>query len=99
MCLSAIWSPKPQLKRHLVIFSFYLPFEIQYGVTIARSKVTNAQFNDITMDSVELVICIVRIYHMNQLVLSVGLEPTPPKRLDPKSSVAANYTTRAYKIA
>ena len=47
MCLSAIWSPKPQLKRHLVIFSFYLPFEIQYGVTIARSKVIKGQFKDI----------------------------------------------------
>lgn len=65
----------------------------------AISKVTKGQFNDITMESVELVICIVRIYHMYHLVLSVGLEPTPPKRLDPKSSVAANYTTRAYKVA
>ena len=69
-------------KRHLL-----LPLE---QVRIYRHlKVTNVQFNDITMDSVELVICIMRIYHMYHLVRKVGLEPTPHKRPVPKTGASA----------
>ena len=32
------------------------------------------------------------------MILPVGLEPTPREGLDPKSSVAANYTKGAYEV-